>query len=87
VGSYWWGMSNPRQDRPFRKVKPMTDEERLESMKRELAWRETAYGPNHWMVEMQRKMVLELMEKLQPSKGEASREEADRLIDQLWPES
>lgn len=46
-----------RQVRGRRKVKPASQEERLASMRRELATRERVYGPDHWMTQMQRDFV------------------------------
>lgn len=54
---YWRGMNSPRQVRGWRKVKPATLEERLESMERELANRERIYGPTHWFTEEQRSTI------------------------------
>ena len=46
-----------RQIRGRRRVKPASQEERLESMRRELATREHVYGPAHWMTQMQRDFI------------------------------
>jgi len=57
MGQYFRGMNSPRQIRGFRKVKPATREERLASMRRELATRERVYGVDHWMTQMQRDCI------------------------------
>ena len=57
MSQYYRGMNSPRQVRGWRKVKPATPEERLESMERELASREQIYGPDHWMTRMQRDII------------------------------
>ena len=46
-----------RQVRGRRKVKPANHEERLASMRRELATRERIYGSDHFMTEMQRDFI------------------------------
>jgi len=46
-----------RQVRGRRKVKPANHEERLASMRRELATREAVYGPDHWFTQMQRDRI------------------------------
>ena len=46
-----------RQVRGSRKVKPASQEEQLESMRRELANRIKAYGPDHFMTQMQRETI------------------------------
>lgn len=57
MGRFWRGMNSPRQVRGRRKVKPASHDERLESMRRELATRERVYGPDHWMTQMQRNII------------------------------
>ena len=57
MGQYWRGMNSPRQVRGRRKVKPASQEERLESMCRELLTRERVYGPDHKMTQMQRDRI------------------------------
>ena len=54
---YRRGMNSPRQIRGSRKVKPASKEERLESMQRELDKRERTWGPDHWLVQMQRDRI------------------------------
>lgn len=46
-----------RQVRGRRKVKPASQEERLESMQRELANRERVFGPGHFLTQMQRDRI------------------------------
>lgn len=55
--SYFRGMNSPRQIRGRRKVKPANPQERLESMQRELANRERAYGVDHSMTQRQREVI------------------------------
>lgn len=57
MGRFWRGMNSPRQIRGWRKVKPASQEERLESMQRELATREHDFGPDHWLTQMQRDRI------------------------------
>jgi len=57
MGKFWRGMDSPRQIRGRWKVKPASQEERLESMQRELATREAVYGPDHWLTQMQRDRI------------------------------
>ena len=59
MGKFWRGMNSPRQVRGRRKVKPASQEERLASMRRELATRERVYGPDHWLTQMQRDRIAE----------------------------
>ena len=54
---YFRGINSPRQIRGQRKVKSASLEERLESMRRELANRERIYGPDHWMTCAQRDTI------------------------------
>ena len=54
---FWGNHSGTRQIGGHRKVKPSTLEERLASMQRELANREQAYGPNHWLTTLQRVLI------------------------------
>jgi len=57
MGRFWGNHPGTRQVRGRRKVKPASQEERLESMERELATRERIYGVDHWMTQMQRDII------------------------------
>ena len=57
MGRFYGDHPGTRQVRGRRKVKPATKEERLESMRRELATRERHFGPEHWLVKMQRDRI------------------------------
>lgn len=46
-----------RQDRPFRRRKPMTQEEHLASLEKGLEWKIQAFGPDHWLTERQREII------------------------------
>jgi len=57
MGRFWGNHPGTRQVRGRRKVKPASREERLESMRRELASREQVWGPDHWLTQMQRDRI------------------------------
>jgi len=57
MGRFWGNHPGTRQVRASRKVKPASQGERLESMRRELATRERVYGPDHFMTQMQRDII------------------------------
>lgn len=57
MGRFYGDHPGTRQVRGCRKVKPASQEERLESMRRELANRERIYGPDHWLTRMQRDRI------------------------------
>ena len=57
MAQYWRGMNSPRQVRGRRRVKPASHDERLQSMRRELATRERVYGPDHWLTQMQKDRI------------------------------
>lgn len=65
------------QDRPWRRVKPATHEERLASMRRELENRERVYGPGHFLTQMQREVIETEIDRIAESKGAKQIEKGD----------
>uniref|UniRef100_A0A6M3KJL8 Uncharacterized protein n=1 Tax=viral metagenome TaxID=1070528 RepID=A0A6M3KJL8_9ZZZZ len=57
MARFWGDHPGTMQTRGRRNIKPATREERLESMRRELANREKSLGTGHWMTEEQRQVI------------------------------